>query len=311
VVSDRVVPLERIEGQPRAVELLQRALVAERVAHAYAFVGPAGSGRTTVALAFAAALVCDARGCGRCRSCALVATRQHPDVHVIVPTPPPRNPRGAPAIRIADVRQLEHEAGLKPLMASRKVFIVDDADRMTEDAPEAFLKTLEEPPDRTVLVLVLSRARAVPATVLSRCQIVRFQPRSSPRLADDMTEALDLLAEARAKGAEALFRRTQSIDRERAEALVDAYWHLLRDLLFAKSGVPEALLVNAGRGQDIAAEAARWRTDDLLAAVADCREARLSLVNNVTPRLTVEVVVSRLLTGAPEGTFVSAGAERE
>jgi DNA polymerase-3 subunit delta' len=298
VAPDPFVSLGAIEGQPRAVELLQRALASDRVAHAYAFVGPAGSGRTTVALAFAAALVCDARGCGRCRSCALVASRQHPDVHLIVPTPPPRNPRGAPAIRIADIRQLEHEAGLKPLMAPRKVFIVDDADRMTEDAPEAFLKTLEEPPDRTVLILVLPRVRALPATVLSRCQIVRFEARSSARIAEDMAEALDLLAEARAKGAEALFRRSQSIDRERAEALVDAYWHLLRDLLLAKSGAPGALLVNAARAEAVAREAEGWRMADLLAALAECREARLTLINNVTPRLTVEVVVSRLLAGA-------------
>jgi DNA polymerase-3 subunit delta' len=297
-VPDGVVPLGGIEGQPRAVELLQRALASDRVAHAYAFVGPSGSGRTRAALAFAAALVCGARGCGRCRSCTLVAARQHPDVHVIAPTPPPRNPRGAPVIRIADIRQLEHEAGLKPLMAGRKVFIVDDADRMTEDAPEAFLKTLEEPPDRTVMILVLPRARAVPATVLSRCQIVRFQARSTPRRAEDMAEALDLLAEARAKGAEALFRRSQSIDRERAETLIDAYWHLLRDLLLARAGVPETLLVNVAHAEAIAGEAERWGMDDLLAALADCREARLSLVNNVTPRLSVEVVVSRLLAGA-------------
>ena len=298
MVSDAVVALAAIDGQPRAVDLLRRALASDRVAHAYAFVGPTGSGRTTTALAFAAALACRAGGCGRCRACALVAARQHPDVHVITPTPPPRNPRGAPAIRIADIRQLEHDAGLKPLMAPRKVFIVDDAERMTEDAPEAFLKTLEEPPERTVMILVLPRVRALPATVLSRCQIVPFRARSSPRLDDDMAEALDLLAEGRDKGVEALFRRSQSIDRERAEALVDAYSHLLRDLLLARSGAPAALLVNADRAEAIAREAERWRTNDLLAALADCRESRLSLINNVTPRLSVEVVLSRLITGA-------------
>jgi DNA polymerase-3 subunit delta' len=298
VAPEAPVTLARIDGQPRAVELLQRALATDRVAHAYAFVGPAGSGRTTTALAFAAALVCEARGCGRCRVCAQVAAGQHPDVHLIVPTPPPRNPKGAPAIRIAEVRQLEHEAGLKPIVARRKVFIVDDAHRMTDDAPEAFLKTLEEPPDQTVIILVLPRVRALPATVLSRCQIVRFAARTDPRLAEDMTEALDLLAEVRSKGPEALFRRSQAVDRERAEALLDAYAYLLRDVLLAGAGAPAALLVNAARAETIAREAEAWRTDDLLAALADCRETRLALLNNVTPRLTVEVMVTRLLTGA-------------
>jgi len=304
VAPDAFVSLSAIRDQPRAVELLRRALVSERVAHAYAFVGPPGSGRTTTALAFAAGLVCLGDACGggstvsRCRQCARVATRQHPDLHVIAPTPPPRNPKGAPAIRIADIRQLEHDAGLKPLMARRKVFVIDDAHRMTEDAPEAFLKTLEEPPDQTVIILVLPRARALPPTVLSRCQIVRFAARSNPRLAEEMAEALDLLGEVRARGAEALFRRSQSVDRERAEALLDAYFHLLRDLLLARAGAPAALLVNAGRAETITGEAEAWRPDDLVAALGDCRQARLALVNNVTPRLTVEVVVSRLLRGA-------------
>lgn len=292
------VPLAAIEDQPRAVELLRRALAGDRVAHAYAFVGPAGAGRATTALAFAAALLCDAGGCGTCRHCALVAARQHPDLHVIVPTPPQRNPKGAPVIRIDDVRRIEHDAALKPLMARRKVFIVDDAHRMTDDAPEAFLKTLEEPPDRTVMILVLPRVRALPATVLSRCHIVRFRARANARLAEDMVEALDLVVEARVKGVDALVRRVQSVDRARAEALVDASWHLLRDLLLARSGASAALLVNAARADEIAREAEGWRVDDIVAALAVCREARRALVNNVSPRLTVEVVLSRLLVGA-------------
>ena len=315
MAAEPFVPLAAIEDQPQAVEVLRRALASDRVAHAYAFVGPAGSGRATTAVGFAAALLCSGGGesgsdrgwaekdAGRlrphhCRHCALVASRQHPDLHVIVPTPPPKNPKGTPMIRIDDVRRLGHDAALKPLMARRKVFIVDDAHRMTDDTPEAFLKTLEEPPDRTVMILVLPRVRALPATVLSRCQIVRFRARPSARLAADMAEALGLLAEVRAKGVDALFRRAQSVDRARAEALVDASWHLLRDLLLVKCGAPAALLVTAGRGGEIAREAEAWGVDDIVAAIAACREARRALVNNVSPRLTVEVVVSRLLAGA-------------
>jgi DNA polymerase-3 subunit delta' len=298
VARDVVVSLDSIADQPRAVELLRRALANDRVAHAYAFVGPTGAGRTTTALAFAAELLVpdDAKDAARLQ--ALVATRQHPDLHVIVPTPPARNPKGPAAIRIDDLRQLEHEAGLKPLMAPRKVFVIDDAHRMTVDAPEAFLKTLEEPPDRTVMILVLPRVRALPPTVLSRCQIVRFAARSGAGLADDTAAALALLDETRAKGPEALFRRMQSVDRERAESLVDACWHLLRDVLVVQAGAPAALLVNPQHAEAISREAERWRRDDVLAAIAACREARLALVNNVTPRLTVEVVVSRLLAGA-------------
>ena len=175
--------LEAIEGQPRAVSLLRRALESGRVAHAYAFVGPAGSGRTTTALAFAQALLCEtplrATGiaCGQCRGCRLAAAGKHADLHVIVPTPPESNPKGGRAIRIGAVRELEREAALRPVMARHKVFVLDDADRMTGESPQAILKTLEEPPAHTVLMLILARTRAVPATVISRCQLVRFAPR--------------------------------------------------------------------------------------------------------------------------------------
>src|SRR5262245_10886720 len=95
------VPLDEIKEQPRVVALLRAALDSRRIAHAYAFVGAEGSGRATTALAFAQALLCEQeKGCGRCRDCRLVASRQHPDLHVIEPTPPATNPKGPRAIRI-------------------------------------------------------------------------------------------------------------------------------------------------------------------------------------------------------------------
>lgn len=292
--------LEAIEGQPRAVALLRRALETGRVAHAYAFVGPAGSGRTTTALALAQALLCETGvACGRCRGCRLTAERKHPDLHVVVPTPPETNPKGARAIRIGAVRELEHEAALRPVMARHKVFILDDADRMTGESPQAILKTLEEPPAHTVLILILTRTRAVPATVISRCQLVRFAARE-----DDGTavrdEALALIGEVRDKGVEALFRRSQAFDRdrERAERVVDALWLHARDLLVARAGGPPALLISAGRAEAIAREAERWSLDGLFGVIDLCREAREALAVNVTPRLTIEIVASRLALGA-------------
>ncbi len=297
--------LEAIEGQPRAVGLLRRALASERVAHAYAFVGTAGSGRTTTALAFAQALLCETplreigAACGTCRGCRLAAAGKHPDLHVIVPTPPESNPKGGRAIRIGAVRQLEHEAALRPVMARHKVFVLDDADRMTGESPQAILKTLEEPPAHTVLILILARTRAVPATVISRCQLVRFAPRADGQ-AETRDEAVALLAEVRDKGVEALFRRSQAFDRdrERAERVVDALWLFARDLLIARAGGPLGLLVNGGHVDAIAREAERWTLDGILAIIELCREAREALAVNVTPRLTVEIVASRLALGA-------------
>jgi len=275
------VALERILDQPRAVDLLRRALASDRVAHAYAFVGPTGAGRMTTALAFAEELLES-------------PSRQHPDMHVIVPTPPESNPRGARAIRIGAIRELERQASLRPAMGRRKVFVLDEAERMTAETPQAFLKTLEEPPAATVIILILLRARAVPATLLSRCQVVRFGARDDAGAATARAGALELLAEVRTQGVEALFRRTDRLEREKAEALVDAYWLFCRDLLLAKSGAPGALLVDAGRAAELAREPEGWTIDQILSAVDGCRQAREALLRNVAPRLTLEIVLSRL-----------------
>lgn len=273
--------LERILDQPLAVDLLRRALASDRVAHAYAFVGPVGAGRMSTALAFAAELLGS-------------PSRQHPDLHVIVPTPPETNSRGARAIRIGAIRELERQASLRPVMARRKVFVLDEAERMTGEAPQAFLKTLEEPPAATVIILILPRARAVPATVLSRCQVVRFAPRDDAGAATARAQARELLAEVRAQGVDALFRRTDRLERDKAEALVDAYWLFCRDLLLAKSDAPAALFIDGDHAAELAREAEGWTVDQILAAVDLCRQAREALLRNVAPRLTLEVVLSRL-----------------
>jgi DNA polymerase III gamma/tau subunit len=281
------VALETIRDQPRAVELLRRALAADRVAHAYAFVGPPGSGRMTTARAFADELLTARPG-----------ATSHPDLHVLVPTPPDANPKGARAIRIDAIRELERQAALRPTRGGRRVIIVDEAERMTGESPQAFLKFLEEPPPGTVVILVLPGVRAVPATVISRCQIVRFRTREQGRAGAAVGEVLALLQAARADGAPGLFRRTDRIDREKAEALVDGCWLLCRDLLLARAGAPPALLSAADHAESLAAEAEHWTDRALLAVIEACRHARETLINNVTPRLAVETVVGRLLARA-------------
>ena len=258
--------------------LLAQALASSRVAHAYAFVGPPGSGRRAAARALARALL------GRAES-------THPDLHVIVPTPPADRPKGPRAIRIDDIRALERAAALKPVIGPWKVFIIEDAERMTGESPQAFLKTLEEPPPGTVIVLILSRARAVPATVLSRCQIVRFQPTPSPAAVGDRAVVRAMFRDVAAEGAEGLFRHAQTVDRDRhrAEALVEAIWLWYRDLLSAKAGrAPD---------EDVAREAGALGLDQIFAGLALCREAWRALGVNVSPRLTLEIILSRLALG--------------
>ncbi len=290
-----------IRGQDEAVALLRRALMADRVAHAYAFVGPAGSGRKLTAVAFAKALVAPGGGAPAVR----IDRGAHPDVRLIEPTPPEGNPKGPVALRIENVRALERLAALRPAEASRKVFIVDEADRMTAATPQAFLKTLEEPPDRTVIILILSQLRALPATLLSRCQIVRFRPRHAEGmvalLPDGRDEArrraLAVLADAARNGGTAILEAGEDMGRDRlkAETLVEACWLWYRDLVCAEVGAPARLAVFAEPSKRLPGSRS---LDELLSRLAACREAWHALQGNVSPRLTVEVLLGRLAVAA-------------
>jgi hypothetical protein len=198
---------------------------------------------------------------------------------VIGPTPPASNPKGTAAIRVDDVRELERLAALKPSEAPWKVFIVDDADRMTAATPQAFLKTLEEPPARTVIILILSQVRALPATVLSRCQVVRFRPRlveGAPALFPEVrgeahARSLRLLAEAREQGVEAILRLGDQVgrDRQAAELFVEACWLWHRDLLCGLAGASPRLAVF---GESAAKAGGARSLDQVLGALRDCRE---------------------------------------
>jgi DNA polymerase III subunit delta' len=299
----RLVAFEAIREQDEAVDMLRRSLEGGRVAHAWAFIGPHGVGRRTTALAFAKALAAPAGGAAADRA----DRGLHPDVHLVGPTPPVSNPKGTPAIRVDNIRELERLAALKPAEAPCKVFIVDGAETMTGAAPQAFLKTLEEPPARTVIILILSQARALPATVLSRCQIVRFLP-ATPEgtvalLPDGRGEArqraLELLARVEAEGGAAILAGGETLgrDREAAEAVVETCWLWYRDLLAAHAH-PEPPLVFAERAETVRTRAAALSLDTIVGGLRACREAWQAIAGNVSPRLTVEVLLSRLVAKA-------------
>ncbi len=167
--------LRRVPGQPDAVAFLERA--AERPHHAYLFAGPEGSGKQQAARAFAAALLCSRGGCGECRDCRLALEDRHPNLVVVEPQG--RDIRvGESADEDGTARWLVARASLTAPEPNRKVFRVDQADRMTEEAADVLLKALEEPPPETVLILSSARPDEVPETVLSRCQVVTFRPLS-------------------------------------------------------------------------------------------------------------------------------------
>jgi DNA polymerase-3 subunit delta' len=167
------MPFDAIIGHRRPVELLQSMLRTGQMPHAFIFYGIEGIGKQTVALAFAKALNCrelQADFCGRCRSCEKIERQMHPDV---VQVEPEKN-----VIKIEQIRELQQQIAYRPVEGQWKAVIIDQADRLTAQAANCLLKTLEEPPDSTVLVLVSRGIAGMLPTVLSRCQQIRFAPLS-------------------------------------------------------------------------------------------------------------------------------------
>jgi DNA polymerase III subunit delta' len=159
-----------VVGQPAVVAELQAA-VAQPAAmtHAWLFTGPPGSGRSVAARAFAAALQCPAGGDGSCHECRTVLAGSHADVHRVVPE--------GLSIGVAEVRQIVRTAGRAPSRGRWQIVVVEDADRMTEQAGNTVLKMLEEPPPRTVFLLCAPSLHPddVPVTIRSRCRVVALR----------------------------------------------------------------------------------------------------------------------------------------
>ncbi|SFP18200.1 DNA polymerase-3 subunit delta' [Geodermatophilus dictyosporus] len=169
----------RVIGQPGVVAEL-RAAVADPAAmtHAWLFTGPPGSGRSVAARAFAAALQCPDGGDGTCHACRTVLAGTHADVQTVVPE--------GLSIGVVEARELVRLAGRAPSQGRWQVVVVEDADRMTEQAANAVLKMIEEPPPRTVFLLCAPSLHPedVPVTIRSRCRVVGLRTPPVDAVAD-------------------------------------------------------------------------------------------------------------------------------
>ena len=205
-----------IRHQERAISILRRALGSGRTHHAHLFEGPAGVGKELTARALAARLLCeddtlapDADACGRCGACRLLASENHPDFHLIHRGLHKLHPDRAVRQRkglFLGVDLIRHfliePAALKPTQGRRRVFLIRDAERMNEEAQNALLKTLEEPPGTACLILVTASAARLLPTIRSRCQIVPFTLLPTDFVAGELAARLGLAqADARALAA--------------------------------------------------------------------------------------------------------------
>ncbi len=316
------------------MEVIRRELANGRTPQAYLFCGPESIGKQRTAMALAMALMCDTerlKGCGACPSCRKIALGQHPDVRRHGPMA--RTKGAVEKIYIDQVRELQQEIGLSPMEGKWKVFIIDDADRLVDQAANALLKTLEEPPEHSLLILVAAHPDHLPATILSRCRTIRFQPLTEEALADIVVrekgvgrdEALLQARYARGNAAQAialdyneitarrerfmgemggldgldvpaLFAWSEKFTRNTAEAidLLEFMVAWIRDLIAVKIRGQNGPLVHAEMGARMESLCRGQSLDQLVAKFDLLQEGLGKLYRNVNARMALESVLVKM-----------------
>jgi DNA polymerase-3 subunit delta' len=314
-------------GHQREWNFLQAALTNARLAQAYLFFGPEGIGKKQVALRLAQAVNClsaQFRPCRSCSSCKKLDNQTHPDVTIIYPD--------GNKIKIDQIRELQRDMMFAPLEGRRKLYILDDADTMTAEAANCLLKSLEEPPHYVTIILVAANPSLLPATILSRCQRLRFLPLSLEQtaalLADqgcDQDEARVLAAISEASPACAWRLKQGRMVEETEEFmtrviggppltgqdtmayakrwaksdydpkdLVRLLFLWIRDLLALKEGVPGEQLFHR-RGQDaLRAGASHWSRDRLIELGDELNRFGFTLDRNVNRQLALDLMLRQI-----------------
>jgi len=215
---------------------LQLANQTGRMTHAVLFTGPVGIGLEYFSRCLTASLLCensqgDMQACGDCRSCHLIQGESHPDLFNIVPEEPGKQ------IKVDEIRKLIHSIHLKSQFGRYKIAVITPADAMNRSAANSLLKTLEEPPEHSLLILLSHRPNLLPITIRSRCQHVRFNPAYDEATTRWVNENLQS-----AEKAEDLLRIAGGAPlaiEEMLESNVMEYQRNILDDLFALKGMQE------------------------------------------------------------------------
>ena len=166
-----------IIGNEKNKELLKKIIDTKNVAHSYMFVGKESIGKFLFAKEFAKAILCTAeqKMCNKCKSCIEFDTKNNPDFSILEPD--------SNSIKIDQIREITKKVYEKPVVSSRKVYIINDSDCMTKDAQNSLLKTLEEPPEYVTIILITSNENLFLPTIKSRCTKISFNRLTDVELA--------------------------------------------------------------------------------------------------------------------------------
>lgn len=316
-----------IKLQDRAIQFLKIASESGRLSHSLLFFGPESVGKSLAALTLAKATNCPVNGpvdsCDTCASCRKIEGRNHADVMVI-------GPEGAGnAIRIESIKKIRERINLKPFEGKVKFFIIDKAHLLTEEAANSLLKTLEEPPENSVIILLTDDLHRLFPTIRSRCQWVLF---SSAR-PDDLSELLvkdygvnkeysHFLSRFSGGGIgkaismrdnEAMSWKNSVINnfsrksvildedplflgsrRDNALDILDVLTSWYRDIFILKSGGDASLLANIDRMEDLAKKKNSLSQDEISGILEEVLKMRLYISQNVNPKLALSSLAAKV-----------------
>jgi len=311
----------------RVRQLLLRAVKDQRLPPAYLFVGPAGVGKHTAAFTLAKMLNCSVQSgdaCDQCTVCRRIDHHLHPDIHLI-------EPQGQ-VIKIDQVRQLREALTLQAYEGRMKVAILDDAGKLTTEAGNALLKILEEPPFATLFVLICQHLGNLPATVISRAQVLRFgllapeqvltlllahgrEPGEAERttrfaggrpgaaLALDLpltlqrrAEALQLLTQAQAGDAAVLLATAEQWAKRKSDhdGLLEMLLSLIRDLAVSRAGGDDARLMHSDIHEPLAPFVTAVPSATLWEVFETVHSTQEAVRHNANPQLAFEVMLFKI-----------------
>jgi DNA polymerase-3 subunit delta' len=333
---------EEIIGHEQILRTLGNAIRQERVSHAYLFSGPQGVGKRTVAQAFARALLCTSPiagvPCDLCRSCKQARHGNHPDFRWV-------RPEGV-SVKIQQVREIQRTVGFRAYQGGRSITVIEQADRMTLEAANCLLKTLEEPPVGAHFILLDDQSQPLPATVISRCQGFFFETLTQREVAEYLESRLGVsrdeavilaamsdgspgkaitnLDENIRQGRESALKtatilgqsgcvealaEAEEVAKKRAEApfLLDMLVRWYRDLLIWQETKNSNLLFNRDRLPIIENEANNYSIANLVCIIEDITEAKKKIASNASVRMTLEALFLKLQSGRLTNGTIGCG----
>lgn len=321
------MPFADITGHEQIVEVFRRSVRSGKISHSYIFEGIPGCGRRKTALALIQAIFCqtaDDDACGVCPSCRKIAGGNHGDIHFVEPLPDKRD------ISIDQLREIQRELSLRPYEAPRKACILEPAERMSVNAANSLLKTLEEPPGNAIIILLSENADMLLPTIRSRCQLIRFSPLSPENiclllekngLSSDAAKLLAPMAEGSMQRAgeldndtlsarrEVLIRHLSTLDiskiasvfdsaeelsgnRDETLASLDLLLSIARDMVYLHSGCSD--IVNTSIRPALESFAARCTLESSLRILGSITETRRAVQRNANNKLALDCLFMKM-----------------